>query len=139
MDSLRLTIVDYKNILQFYNVDYTNMTYNNIKKKASELIASNLCKCIKKVTKVNKFSSEQPAIAICTNSILKKHNLKYYGFSCGKAPKLKPYYKNDSLKNTLVHTRLMKQTPGRLTYSVKNTRRTYKSLKQRKTRRVIRR
>jgi hypothetical protein len=139
MDSLRLNKDDYINILRFYDVNYEKMTYNDIKKEASRLIASNLCKCIKKVTKINKFSSEQPAIAICNNSILKSHNLKYYGFSCSVSPKLKPYYQNNNNKNTLIHTRLMKQSAGPLNYITKNTRRKYNDLKQRKTRRVIKR
>lgn len=91
MKNLLLSNQEYRDILDYYNIDYTRLTSAELKQKAQQVIAYKLCKCIKKVTNNNKFKTEQPAIAICTNSILKSRNLKYYGFNCLKTPKLLPF------------------------------------------------
>lgn len=91
MKNLLLSNKEYKDILDYYDVDYTNLTNRELKQQAEQVIASKLCKCIKKVTNNGNFKTEQPAIAICSNSILKSRNLKYYGFNCIKTPKLLPF------------------------------------------------
>lgn len=116
MTIFHLKIDDYKDILKYYNIDYETLSNIKIQKLAETIISTKLCQCIKKVSKRFKFNTEQPAIAICSNSILKKHNLKYYGFSCDKKPSLIPYYYKNKKTKTLKNTRLMKQHDGKLTY-----------------------
>ena len=67
------------------------MKQRDIKEKAEHLLATKLCKCIKKVEK--KYSekySEKRAIAICYNSVIKKKNLKTFRFTCKKGATLLP-------------------------------------------------
>jgi len=133
MEHILLDEKDYKDILRYYNIDYTTLDDNDIKINVENIIANKLCRCIKRVTKFNRFENEQPAIAICNASILKNRNLKYYGFSCDKTPTLlsigtKGKNKFDS------GIKLTKQRPGKL-FLKKQTRRKTPSSKPRKTRR----
>lgn len=128
---------DYKDILRYYGVDYTTLDENEIKLNVENIIANKLCRCIKRVTKFNKFDNEQPAIAICNASILKNRNLKYYGFSCDKTPTLLPLGSKD--KNKVgSEIKLTKQRPGKL-HLKKQTRRKTSAVKQHKTRRKTQR
>tara|TARA_R110002012_G_scaffold303993_1_gene506345 strand:- start:999 stop:1295 length:297 start_codon:yes stop_codon:yes gene_type:complete len=78
---------DYLNILDFYNINYTNKTpLNQIKLKAEKILAEKLCKCIKKVKSEND-NSEERAISICQKSVLKRKKLKSGRFSCKKGAK----------------------------------------------------
>ena len=88
---MKLTSADYKTILTFYKIDFSKMKQRDIKEKAEHLLATKLCKCIKKVEK--KYSekySEKRAIAICYNSVIKKKNLKTFRFTCKKGATLLP-------------------------------------------------
>jgi len=116
---IRLNNKDYKEILDYYDINYSSMTDKDIKNKAENLISTKLCQCIKKVTKSMNLKDEQPAIGICTNSILKKHNLKYYGFSCDKKPMLLDYYSKNTNKPTLKNVKLTKQNKKKLAYPKK--------------------
>lgn len=118
MTILRLNHIDYIDILKYYNVDHSTMNKNDIKQKAENLISSKLCRCIKKVTKNG---NEQPAVAICTNSILTSRGLKYYGFSCKGKYELAPYHSKNKHKKTRSDVRLSKKERGRLKYPERKT------------------
>jgi hypothetical protein len=99
---------DYLNILKYYNLDSKLYDIQKLKQIAEELLATKLCKCIKKVDKHG--NDESRAIAICKNSVLKKKNLKIYGFTCKKRAKFIP--KKGSSKN-LVKIKLVKTRRNR--------------------------
>tara|TARA_B100000524_G_scaffold253175_1_gene136752 strand:- start:524 stop:829 length:306 start_codon:yes stop_codon:yes gene_type:complete len=82
---MNLTNRDYVTILNYYNKTISNNKQKN-KSSAENILASKLCRCIKKL---NRQTFESKAIGICTNSIFKKHNLKYHKFTCKKSYKLK--------------------------------------------------
>jgi len=97
-----MTIKDYKNILNYYDIGYSTLTNDAIKNKVHSILAKKLCKCIKKVqaeTKnknKNKSKSksegegEGRAIGICKNSVITKKNIKIFTFNCKKGAKLNP-------------------------------------------------
>jgi hypothetical protein len=82
-----LTIDDYKNILDFYNIQKPRSRRILIQ-KAEDILAKKLCKCIKKVKKKNNDTDETRAIGICKSAVLNRKKLFIYRFSC-KPPKLK--------------------------------------------------
>jgi hypothetical protein len=104
----KMTIKDYKNILNYYDIGYSTLTNNAIKNKVHSILAKKLCKCIKKVqaktknknksksktnkSKNNKSKSEGEgrAIGICKNSVITKKNIKIFTFNCKKGAKLNP-------------------------------------------------
>ena len=45
----KMTIKDYKNILNYYDIDYSTLTNDAIKNKVHSILAKKLCRCIKKV------------------------------------------------------------------------------------------
>ena len=73
---------DYIKILEYYNKSIpSNMSL--IKRDAEKIMASKLCKCIKKVD--GKFDGEQNesrVIGICTNGIFGRKGLKRGTFKC---------------------------------------------------------
>jgi len=77
---MRLKTSDYITILKYYHIDAKDMKKKEAKRKAEDLLANKLCRCIKKVD--NEDESESRAIAICKNSILLKKGLRNYGFKC---------------------------------------------------------
>ena len=80
MVTTKLVTKDYKNILDFYNIDIpTNK--KAIKEKAESIMADKLCKCIKSVKK-KQSSKEGKAISICTNSIFTKRGYTRGKFKC---------------------------------------------------------
>ena len=85
---MNLTTTDYKNILKYYKIADTQLKPREIKEKAEHLLATKLCKCIKKVSAKRK--SEAKAIAICNNSVIKKKKLAIFKFTCKKGAKLLP-------------------------------------------------
>lgn len=81
---MNLTKNDYIKILKYYNInDYKSYTNKEIKKKAENILASKLCRCIKTI------KYKENSIAICANSVIKKKNLKYNKFSCKKKSEFK--------------------------------------------------
>ena len=78
-----LTSNDYKKIVNYYNIQNDKQTSNKI--LAENILASKLCKCIKRVD--NKRINEKSAIAICRKSIFKNRNIDFYNFKCKKSPK----------------------------------------------------
>ena len=71
---------DYKKIVNYYNIQNDKQTTNKI--LAENILASKLCKCIKKVN--NKKINEQVAITICRKRIFKNRNIDFYKFKCKK-------------------------------------------------------
>ena len=83
--SAKLLLKDYKNILDFYNIEKPNSN-KQIKEKAEDIMATKLCKCIKHFKNEN----ESKAIAICTKSIFTKKGYKRGTFNCIASQKQKP-------------------------------------------------
>ena len=73
-------------ILAFYGEDSSTMSRKQAKSAAEGILAEKLCRCIKKVGAEDK--DETRSIAICTDSVLRKKNLRSYGFRCKKKPML---------------------------------------------------
>ena len=61
----RLTSSDYLKILDYYNIDSRKMKKGRRRSVAKDILASKLCRCIKKIATTN----ESQAISICKNSI----------------------------------------------------------------------
>ena len=114
---MRLKNSDYVTILKYYDIDAKGMKKKDTKRKAEDLLANKLCRCIKKVD--NKDEPESRAIAICKNSILLKKGLRNYGFKCKPKARFTP----------------MKGTAKRLTKFDLETRKRRKMRQRRKTRR----
>ena len=85
---------DYKIILNYYKIPHKDKSFRWIKNKSEKIIATKLCKCIKKVTKQSKLK-EPAAIAICKKSILNRRKLKNSRFSCKKNMNLRTIQVND--------------------------------------------
>tara|TARA_B100000131_G_scaffold234497_1_gene226410 strand:- start:45 stop:410 length:366 start_codon:yes stop_codon:yes gene_type:complete len=81
---------DYLSILSFYNLKTPKragkIDYKKVEEMAERKLADKLCRCIKKVHKSrkNKKESEARAVAICSESVIKRKGLKYNGFKCKK-------------------------------------------------------
>lgn len=89
---MNLTTADYKNILKYYKITDAQLKIlkpREIKEKAEHLLATKLCRCIKKVSK-GKGKTEAKAIAICNTSVIKKKKLAIFKFTCKKGAKLLP-------------------------------------------------
>lgn len=83
MSASAMTRSDYEKILSYYKLPFANLSSNEIKRKAEDILATKLCKCIKSVEKK---MGTQNAISLCTTSVFGKKGLKYFGMSCkGKA------------------------------------------------------
>ena len=82
-----LTNTDYNAILKYYGIPLSNKNKKKNKALAEHLLATKLCRCIKKVKKTTSLS-EKATIAVCNNSIFKKRKLKYNKFSCKNEYKL---------------------------------------------------
>ena len=92
---MRLLKQDYIEILDYYNINYSkNLPINLLRKMVEDKLAIKICSCIKKVKEKYNDSDEKRSIAICNNSVIKKKNLKIYGFSCKKKKTLKALQTN---------------------------------------------
>ena len=72
---------DYNAILRYYGIPLTSKNKKKNKAIAEHLLATKLCRCIKKVKKTTSLSEKQ-SIAVCNDSIFTKRKLKYNKFSC---------------------------------------------------------
>lgn len=79
---------DYQSILNFYKIPSNKMTNKTIKQKAESILASKLCKCIKKVDKTRRRKSESRAIAICKDTVINRKGLSIFRFTCKNKPLL---------------------------------------------------
>jgi hypothetical protein len=92
-----LTKSDYVSILNYYNIPIKkNTSMKRIKKLSENILATKLCKCIKKVGKKTK-TQERRSIAICKKSIFQNKNIDFFRFSCKKRNRLIPK-KNTTIK-----------------------------------------
>ena len=92
---MKLSRPEYIEILNFYNVKFNaKMPINLLRKSVEKIIATKLCRCIKKV---NNETHESRAIGICNKSVIKNKKLGIYKFSCKKKPQL--HEKNNDIKN----------------------------------------
>jgi len=69
-----ITNSDYIKILEYYNIKIPT-SKRLLQKRAENIMANKLCKCIKKIDPVN----EAKSIGICTKSVINRK-----GFVCGK-------------------------------------------------------
>ena len=72
-----LTTNDYKHILEFYKKTLPK-SKRILKNQAEKLLATKLCRCIKKVDKKN----EARAIGICTRTIINNKGYSRGKFTC---------------------------------------------------------
>lgn len=81
----KLSNSDYIAILKYYDIPLEqNVSKNEIKNMAEDILANKLCRCIKKVQIKGKLSNEASAIAICKDSVLHKKNIESGRFTCKK-------------------------------------------------------
>lgn len=76
-----LTINDYKHILEFYKKNIPK-SKRLLKMQAEKLLASKLCRCIKKTDFKGK--NESRAIGICTKTIINNKGFTRGKFTCKK-------------------------------------------------------
>ena len=89
----RLTINDYKNILEFYKKPFPKSN-RMLKLKAEKILANKLCRCIQKVKKTHKLRS----IGICSKTIVNNKGYIRGKFSCKTKPTVKLTKKNKTNK-----------------------------------------
>ncbi len=89
-----LTTNDYKHILEFYKKSVPK-SKRILKLQAERILASKLCRCIKKVDKEN----EARAIGICTKTIINNKGFNRGKFTCKKKQTIKLSKKNTTKKN----------------------------------------
>ena len=75
---------DYNTILKFYNVPLEGKTRKTRRNLAEQLLATKLCRCIKKVGRKNKTRKENRAIAICREAVIKRKGYRMKKFTCKK-------------------------------------------------------
>jgi hypothetical protein len=88
-----ITHRDYLDILKYYKIDSSHMKKTDVRKKAEHLLATKLCKCIKKRAGANAMgtsATESRAIAICYDSVIRKKGLKTFKFKCKNGARLLP-------------------------------------------------
>uniref|UniRef100_A0A6C0EVT1 Uncharacterized protein n=1 Tax=viral metagenome TaxID=1070528 RepID=A0A6C0EVT1_9ZZZZ len=92
-----LTKNDYIKILEYYKEPIPNKN-SLIKNNAQKILSKKLCRCIKKVDKIN----EGRSIGICTKSVFTRKGYKRGTFNCNKKSvvHLKKY---NLFKNTRKH------------------------------------
>lgn len=73
----KITISEYKKILQYYNKKVPK-TNKQIKQEAHEILSRKLCRCIKKLEPFN----EARAIGICTKTIFNTKGYTRGKFKC---------------------------------------------------------
>lgn len=86
-----LSLTDYKTILEYYGIDYSQLDRKKIISTAENVLSKKLCRCIKKVTSPK--NDKVRAIGICRNSVIQKKGLTINKFRCKKKPKLLSFNK----------------------------------------------
>jgi hypothetical protein len=89
-----LTTNDYKRILEFYKKPLPK-SKRILKLQAEKIIASKLCRCIKKVDKID----ESRAIGICTKTVINNKGYSRGKFTCKTKQTIKLSKKNKTRKN----------------------------------------
>jgi hypothetical protein len=77
--NMNMTKTDYEKILSYYKLPFGNLSNAELKRKAEDILATKLCKCIKAVERK---VGAQNAISLCTASVFGKKGLKYFDMSC---------------------------------------------------------
>ena len=90
-----LSLVDYKNILDYYKMTIP-ATNKKIKTVAEQILADKLCRCIKKLDPMD----EGKAVGICTKTIINNKGFIRGTFKC-KTKSLVKLYKKSRGKKTL--------------------------------------
>ena len=90
----KLTINDYKQILEFYNIPIPK-SKKLLKVEAEKIMATKLCKCIKKIDP----EFEEKSIGICTKTIFNNKGYTREKFKC-KGKKYVTFRKTASSKKT---------------------------------------
>jgi hypothetical protein len=88
-----LTILDYKNILNYYKIKIPK-TKKLIVNEANKILSEKLCRCIKKIDT----GLESRAIGICTRTIFNRKGLTRGKFNCTGKRSLEINKKNGSNK-----------------------------------------
>lgn len=101
--SSSMTKSDYQKILSYYNIPFEKLSSRELKQKAEDILASKLCKCIKSVEKK---TSTQNAIALCSANVFGKKGLKFFDMSCKGKARLLP--RKGSAHQMLAKTRKIK-------------------------------
>ena len=104
---MSLTNKDYRSILNYYKLPIPS-NRKDTKEKAMNILASKLCKCIKKL-------KDKPRnIGICKTSVLTKKGLRAYSFTCKKKPQFRnkknKTYKLKKLNKNILKRRCRKGT-----------------------------
>ena len=99
----KLTTNDYKHILEFYKKPLPKSKLI-LKNQAEKILASKLCRCIKKVDK----SLESRSIGICTKTIINNKGYSRGKFSCKKNETIKLFKKNKTTKNKNIRKKTKK-------------------------------
>ena len=89
-----LTNNDYKKILEFYK-ETIPKSKRLLKLQAEKILTSKLCKCIKKVDKVN----EARSIGICTKTVINNKGFTRGKFTCKKKQSIVLKKKTKTRKN----------------------------------------
>ena len=91
-----LNKTDYKKILEYYNKPIPK-SIKKLRLEAEKIMASKLCKCIKKIDPVN----EAKSIGICTKTIINNKGYSRGKFKCKGKPQvtLKKINKNNITKS----------------------------------------
>jgi len=82
---MKLNKKDYTAILNYYNIYTKNLSAKAMKERSEKILATKLCRCIKKVDP--EIKNKPRAVAICNNSVLNKKNLKGPRFTCKRGYK----------------------------------------------------
>ena len=72
---------DYTDILNYYKIPVPK-SKRLLQIEAEKILASKLCKCIKKVSAVSKPENEARAIGICTKTVINRKGLTRGKFKC---------------------------------------------------------
>lgn len=95
---------DYVQILQFYNIPSAGLSTAAIKTTAEDILATKLCRCIKKLERTMKRPrrgarvtraytqalKRRNPVAVCKDSVLSKKGLRIYTFQCLQKETFKP-------------------------------------------------
>ena len=89
-----LSMNDYKSILEYYKKTIPK-SKRLLKIEAEKILATKLCKCIKKID----YRNEAKSIGICTRNIFNKKGLTRGTFKC-KGKRFVTFRKTSSIKKT---------------------------------------
>ena len=107
---MKLNKKDYTTILNYYNISTKNLSAKAMKERSEKILATKLCRCIKKVDP--EIQNKPRAVAICNNSVLNKKNLKGPRFTCKRGYKFIKNKNGSSVtkRGTKLTVRKKKQT-----------------------------